>query len=186
MAGAASLPDLGEDSAETGNHTEEPALASENGEGQEPELVSLRQLRLSDDSPAAADAAASSSQSTASLEARSSAQPATSQAACSSLARPDEQALCGQLAEAVLDGESRGSENVLHAEEGTPSSRTLPAPHVQRGPLSPLPGSDNLHNQPADPQVAADAHPVQKCVLCPTLTASMRACDRHLINCWRA
>ena len=164
VAGAAPLPDAVEraaESAETDVRTGEPALACQYGEEQEQELESLRQLRLSDDSPAAADAAASSSQSTASVEMRSSAQPATSQAAYSSQARPNEQTPCPQLFVAVSDGEYPGSENVLNAEEGTPSSRALPAPYVQRGPLSPLPGSSNLHNQPAGPQVTADLHALQ-------------------------
>ena len=156
VAGAAPLPEAVEgaaESAETGIRPGDPAQASQNSEGHKAELLSLRQLRLSDDSPAAADAAASSSQSTASVGVRSSAQPATWQAACSSQTGPDEQAPRAQPSVAVPDGECWGPENALHADEGTPSLRTLPAPHAQRGPLSPLPGDANLHNQPAGPQV---------------------------------
>ncbi len=164
VAGATPLPtdERAAESAETDVRIGEPALARQNGGEEEQELESLRQLRLSDDFPAAAaDAAASSSQSTTSVEVRSKAQPVRSQAACSSQAQPNEQTPYAQPFVAVPDGEYRGSENVLLLEEGTPSSWTLPVPHVQRGPLSPLPGSSNLHNQPAGPQVTADLHALQ-------------------------
>ena len=165
VAGAAPLPDAVEraaESAETDVRAGDHALARQNGQEQEQELESLRQLRLSDESPAAAaNAAASSSQSTASVEVRSGAQPAMSQTAYSSRARPDEQTPYAQPFVAVPVGEYRDSENILHAEEGTPSSWTLPVPHVQRGPLSPLPGSSNHHNHPAGPQVTADLHVLQ-------------------------
>ena len=188
MAGAAPLPNAVEqaaESAETDVCTREHALAHQNGQEQEQELESLRQLRLSDDSPAAAaDAAASASQSTASVEVRSGAQPAMSQTAYSSRARPDEQTPYAQPSVAVPDGEYRDSENVLHMEEGTPSSRTLPVPHVQRGPLSPLPGSSNLHNQPAGPQVTTDLQALQIRMLCPTLNDSVLACNQLLM--WTA
>lgn len=132
-----------------------PEPPSEDGLGpiQELDADLGARLHLSDDSPTAGEHAAGTCTSAGAAGTGSPLQSAASQVFSSSPSCASQQPPRRQQPSVCLPVEEPGDSENVQAGEGTPSSRALPSPHPQRGPLSPLTDAGNLQHPPTAPQV---------------------------------